>query len=287
MRFTVACAQFAPTKAEVSKNLDTIAEIVQQAQAEGADLVSLPETATSGYFLEGGVLEASLTSHQLVERLWERLRGKIVRSIDLALGFYQNEDGNLYNSAAYIELTPDGPRLVGVYRKFFLPTYGVFDEERFVGRGRDLSVLDTRFGRIALLICEDVWHGVMPTLCAVNGAQLILVPAASPARGFAGQEIENHDRYRRLFRGVSEEHGVFCVNSQLCGFEGGKGFIGGSMVINPFGEVIAEAPVGEPHLLLVEIDLELVSVARAQSPLISDLQSVWEEVRRLVARSDF
>jgi predicted amidohydrolase len=186
-----------------------------------------------------------------------------------------------------MEFHPEGLRMVGVYQKFFLPTYGVFDEERFVTRGRDLCILETRFGKLSLLICEDVWHGVMPTLCAVNGAQVILVPAASPARGFAGVDIENLDRYRRLFRAISEEHGVYCANCQLCGFEGGKGFIGGSMIIDPTGRVVAEAPVAEEAMIVSEIDLELVAIARAQSPLISDLQSVWEEVRRLFAATRF
>jgi predicted amidohydrolase len=287
MSFKLACAQFAPEKADVDANLDKIAEIILQSQDEGADLLLLPETSTSGYFLEGGVLEASLTKYQLIDRLWQRLKKKIDDHLDVALGFYQAEDGNLYNSAAYIEFQPEGPRLVGVYQKFFLPTYGVFDEERFVSRGRDLCILDTRFGRIGLLICEDVWHGVMPTLCAVNGAQVILVPAASPARGFSGPDIENLDRYRRLFRAVSEEHGIYCANAQLCGFEGGKGFIGGSVVIDPMGRVVVEAPVADEAMLVTDIDLELVAIARAQSPLISDLQSVWEEVRRLFSVTKF
>lgn len=287
MSFQIACAQIAPKKAEVAANLGRIGEIFLQAEAEHIDLLLLPEASTSGYFLEGGVLESSLTSGELQERIWSLVGGKLKKPIDVALGFYQNDEGNLYNAAAYIELLPTGPRIVGIYRKFFLPTYGVFDEDRFVTRGRDLCVMETRLGRIALLVCEDVWHSVMPTLCAVSGAQVLLVPAASPARGFAGPEIENHDRYRRLFRAISEEHGVFCINSQLCGFEGGKGFVGGSMMFDPTGRLIAEAPVGKEALLTAEIDLELVAIARSQSPLLSDLQSVWEEVRRLFARTEF
>jgi len=272
-------------KAETGRNLDTIADITRQASGEGADLVLFPETSTAGYFLEGGVLEASLTKEKLAYELWGRLKDGLDRPVDMALGFYEIADGILYNSAAYLEFTPDGVRINGVYRKIFLPTYGVFDEERFVSRGRDLAIIETRFGRLALLICEDIWHSVMPMLCAVRGAQMLLVPAASPARGFSGAEIENHERYRRLFRAVSEEHAVYVINSQLIGFEGGKGFIGGSMVVDPFGKVIAEAPIAEPQLLIADIDLDLVGIARAQSPLLSDLKGQWEEVRRLVANS--
>jgi predicted amidohydrolase len=287
MTFQIACAQIAPKKAEVDANLERIGEIILQAASEKIDLLLLPEASTSGYFLEGGVLESSLSSCELKERIWSIVGGRLTSPIDVALGFYQNDNGNLYNAAAYLELLPTGARVLGIYRKFFLPTYGVFDEDRFVTRGRELCVVDTRLGRIALLVCEDVWHSVMPTLCAVSGAQVLLVPAASPARGFTGPEIENHDRYRRLFRAISEEHGVFCINSRLCGFEGGKGFVGGSMMFDPAGRLIAEAPVGKEALLTAEIDLELVAIARSQSPLLSDLQSVWEEVRRLFARTEF
>jgi len=287
MAFKVACVQFAPVKAEVEKNLDTISDIVVQAESEGADLILFPEASTSGYFLEGGVLESSLTSQQLVSGLSNRLQHRLAGEIDVVLGFYENHEGTLYNSSAYVQVGNKNVKLIGVYRKFFLPTYGVFDEERFVTRGRDLGVFETRFGKVAVLICEDVWHGVLPTLCAVNGAQLILVPAASPGRGFSGSDVDNHDRYRRLFRGISEEHGVFCASAQLCGFEGGKGFIGGSMIVDPFGKVLAEGPLAQEFLLLADIDPYLVAISRAQSPLLSDLQSAWEDVRRLVARSEF
>jgi N-carbamoylputrescine amidase len=280
MPFTVACAQIAPQKAEVQANLDKIAECIRQAATEGADLVVFPETSTSGYFLEGGVLESSLTEEQLCEELQRRVGG-LDRQIDAVVGFYEQRDGNLYNAAAYIEFNPQAV-VRKTYRKFFLPTYGLFDEERFVSRGRDLAVFDTRFGKLAILICEDAWHSVLPTLCAMKGAQMIIVPAASPGRGFSSEQVENLDRYARLMKAIAEEHGIYCVNCQLCGFEGGKGFVGGSMVIDPFGKLIAQGPVNEEHILLAQIDLDLIQVARAQTPLISDLQSAWGDIRRIV-----
>jgi N-carbamoylputrescine amidase len=299
MPFTVACAQIAPIKADVDANLDKIAECILQAATEGADLVVFPETSTAGYFLEGGVLESSLTEEQLCEGLSRRLvagarcrvpdagsqgaklSGGLDKPIDAVVGFYQQKDGNLYNAAAYIEFKPQ-PHLLTTYRKFFLPTYGLFDEERFVSRGRELAVFDTRFGKIALLICEDAWHSILPTLCAKKGAQLIIVPAASPGRGFSAEYVENLDRYARLMKAIDEEHGIYCVNCQLCGFEGGKGFVGGSMVVDPFGKLIAQGPLNEEHILLAQVDLDLVQVARVQTPLISDLQSAWGDIKRIV-----
>ena len=280
MTFTVACAQFAPAKADIPRNLDHIAEFALQASAEGADLVVFPETATSAYFLEGGVLESSLPATDLLGRLQDRL-GKLQRPVDLLVGFYENADGHLHNSAAYMEFGPDQARLLHVYRKFFLPTYGVFDEERFVARGTQLGVFDTRFGRMACLICEDVWHSILPTLCALAGARALLVPSASPARGFSGPTIDNLDRYMRMLRAISEEHGIYCVNAQLCGFEGGKGFVGGSMVVDPTGRIVAQSPVQDENLLLTKVDFELIDIQRAHFPLLSDLQSSWQDIRTI------
>ncbi len=314
MPFTVACAQIAPQKAEVQANLDKIAECISQAASEGADLVVFPEAATTGYFLEGGVLESSLTAEQLCNELGKRVTC-LEKPVDAIVGFYQQRIGNLYNAVAYIEFNqantsiPEHPqtRIIQTYRKFFLPTYGLFDEERFVSRGRDLAVFDTRFGKLAMLICEDAWHSILPTLCALLGAQLIVVPAASPGRGFGGDEEggrrkgeeqtglqipnskfqipENLDRYSRLMKAIAEEHGVYCVNCQLCGFEGGKGFVGGSMVVDPFGRLVARGPVNEEHILLAEVDFDLIQIARAQTPLISDLQSAWGDIKRIVVEN--
>lgn len=282
MAFTLACAQFAPRKARLDENLDAIADRIRQASAEGAEIVAFPETATSGYFVEGGVSECSLSVDELATRLGSRLDGLKTR-VDAVIGFYERSGGNLYNSAAYLSWNGTACEKVHVYRKFFLPTYGVFDEERFVSRGLELGVFDTRLGRIAILICEDVWHSILPTLCAVSGAQLLIVPSASPGRGFQGETVGNLERYGRMLRSVSEEHGMFCANVQLCGFEGGKGFVGGSRVLDPMGRTIAESPILDDHILLAQVDFGLVEVARANLPLVSDLQSAWSDLTRLAS----
>jgi len=281
MQFTLACAQISPKKADVQANLDLVASVALQAAGEGADLVLFPEASTSGYFLEGGVLESSLETDQLGAELSNRILPKLKRPVDVSVGFYQKSEGNLYNATAYIEFQPGSARVVHVYRKFFLPTYGVFDEERFVSRGKSLGIIESRFGRLGVLVCEDIWHSILPTLCAVSGALLLLVPSASPGRGFNGDEVQSHERYRRLMTAVCEEHGIWCANCQLCGFEGGKGLIGGSSVIDPLGVTVGQSPILEPHILLAKIDFELITIARSSSPLLSDLKSAWGDLQRI------
>jgi predicted amidohydrolase len=238
-----------------------------------------PEAALSGYFLEGGVSDVAVTAQQLAGDLHERL-SDLSSPIDAIIGFYEKSGGNIYNSAAHIEFGKAGPKVLHVHHKFFLPTYGVFDEERFVARGRDISAYDTRFGRFATLICEDVWHTVTPMIAALKGARVIAAIAASPARDFSGKTIGNLETYRKLVTAFAEEHGVWAINSMLVGFEGGKGFTGGSIIADPFGRVVAEGPIGEEHILIGKVDLELIDIARAKSPLIADLESVLEDIAR-------
>lgn len=282
MRLRAACAQIAPEKTRIPQNLDRIAEIAHQAVAERADLLVFPETVVSGYFVEGGVLECSLAPDDLRRELETRLSG-LPRPLDLVVGYYERHERHLYNAAAYLEAANGTVRLLASYRKFFLPTYGVFDEERFVAAGRDLGLVETRFGKIGVLICEDVWHSILPTLLAMRGAEIVVVPSASPARGFEGPRIANLDRYDRMLRAVSEEHGVFTLNAMLVGFEGGKGFVGGSRIVDPFGKVLQEGPIGREGLIVADLDLETIDFARAQSPLLADLQTAWGTVQRLVA----
>ncbi|MCW5942349.1 MAG: hypothetical protein KIS66_08965 [Fimbriimonadaceae bacterium] len=282
MRLRAACAQIAPEKTRIAANLDRIAEIARQAADEGADLLVFPETVVSGYFVEGGVFECALTPEELRGELATRLSG-LAKPLDLVVGYYERHERHLYNSAAYLETGPAGVCLRASYRKFFLPTYGVFDEERFVAAGRDLGLVETRFGKVGILICEDVWHSILPTMLAMRGAEIIVVPSASPARGFEGPRIANLDRYDRMLRAVSEEHGVFTVNAMLVGFEGGKGFVGGSRIVDPYGKVLQEGPIGKEGLVVAELDLETIDLARAQSPLLADLRTAWSTVQRLVA----
>lgn len=281
VRFTAAAVQIAPHKGDVAANLERIADAAVRCSSEGADLAVFPETSTSGYFLQGGVADAALTAEDLVAELSGRLQG-LRRPLDVILGFYERADEGFYNSAAHLACEASGCQVVHVHRKFFLPTYGVFDEERFVARGGHIGSYPCRFGDFAILICEDIWHSISATIAALSGAEALVAISASPARGFSGENIENLERYERLLRSISEEHGVWTINSMLVGFEGGKGFTGGSMIVDPLGHVVARGPTAQEHILMAEVDMNEVARARAATPLLSDLKSSTLEIIRLL-----
>jgi NAD+ synthase (glutamine-hydrolysing) len=278
----VALAQFTPKKADTGGNLERIAGILAE-ESEHADVVVFPETALSGYFLEGGVAEASLA----VEELAEGLGPPPEQAPDLVIGFYERWRRRLYNSVAYLEPAGGGWSVRHVHRKVFLPTYGVFDEARFVEPGQEVRAFDTRFGRFGMLICEEAWHSLPSSILALDGAELLLIVSASPARDFAPSGAvrpANLDRWERLAPAMAVEHGVFVAVAQLTGSEGGKLFPGGSIAVGPDGRVLARGPLLEEAVTLAALDATALDRARGESPLLSDLEQALPHLQRSLDR---
>ena len=278
----VALAQFTPKKADTQGSIERVAGIVAE-ESPHADVVVFPETALSGYFLEGGVAEASLG----VEQLAEALGSPPEQAPDLVVGFYERWRRRLYNSVAYLEPAADSWGIRHVHRKMFLPTYGVFDEARFVEPGQELRAFDTRFGRFGMLICEEAWHSLPSSILALDGAELIVVVSASPARDFAptgAGRPANLDRWDRLAPGMAVEHGVFVVVAQLTGSEGGKLFPGGSIAVGPDGQILARGPLLEEAVTVAALDATALDRTRVASPLLSDLEQALPHLQRSLDR---
>jgi len=292
MKIRVAAGQIKPRKGDYDYNLNRIGEIFEQLEedAPDTDVLVLPEASLSGYFLEGGVREAARTREQLFADLLGTYRSRVKRPdavLDVCLGFYELGDGKYYNSAIYCTVTGANCSEVGnpipaaihhLHRKFFLPTYGVFDEKRFVSRGRAVTAFSTRFGKAAVLICEDAWHSITATLAALKGAQIIYIVSASPGREFCGQHIGNVARWNVLLPGIADEHNVWVVYAGLVGFEGGKGFTGSSQIIDPWGNSIVQGSATEECLITGTIDTDDVATARAASPLLADLEAALGDI---------
>jgi predicted amidohydrolase len=274
----VALVQTKPLKGRYAENLAGLQSAF--AQTGESDLIIMPEGALTGYFLEGAVYEVALTAQRLagdLARAWKAARGD--RRVDMVCGFFENDGGTYYNSAMYLEIERGTPRIVHVHHKMFLPTYGVFDEERFLSRGRKLGVFGTRFGSMAMLICEDVWHALVPTIAAVKGARILVIPSAAPGRGVETPgELASLLRWREILTTTAAEHGVFIFYCGLTGFEGGKGMTGSSCIISPRGEVVVVAPAMDPCILEAEVDLRDIDLARASLPLLGDLNAALPDL---------
>src|SRR2546428_14039364 len=168
----IVLSKFRPNKGSYTENVTRIGAVTTQAAQldPRPALVVFPETATSGYFVEGGVKERAVTAGTLARDLAAAYQGP---AIDVVVGFYERFQNHIYNSALYVTLRSKKPEVRHVHRKVFLPTYGGFDEERFVDRGQDgVRSFETGWGgKAAILICEDAWHSLAATVAALEGAQ--------------------------------------------------------------------------------------------------------------------
>jgi NAD+ synthase (glutamine-hydrolysing) len=291
---TLAVAQLHPFKGDYAANVARLRDVFAQLRmlSPHPHVVHFPETVLSGYFVEGGVKEVAVTAGTLLRDLdaaySESVGEDRARPLDVVVGFYERWRDNLYNSAAYIRLGEGQARLLHVHRKNFLPTYGLFDEERFVERGHDIRAFDTPWGRAAMLVCEDAWHSFAGMIAALDDAQIIFLCSAAPARGLQSREgvpgPGSASRWERLVRDIADEHGVFVSLANLAGSEGGKVFAGGSCVAGPRGDIRVRAPAFEEALVALTIDVGDISRARSDMPLLSDLRTALPHLRRTLDR---
>ena len=289
----LAIVQFKPLKGDYANNVARLGAIFAQLDALSPrpQVAFLPETAVSGYFLEGGVRDQAVTAGTLVRDLDAQYRAAVpsLEPMDIGLGFYEIWNNSIYNSALYATLGGKEAIVRHVHRKVFLPTYGLFDEERFVDRGFEIRAFDTSWGRAAMLVCEDAWHSLSGTMAALDGAQIIFIASASPARGLFPRNDDHAgpsslERWERLARDIASEHGLFTGLVQLVGSEGGKTFPGGSMVAGPKGDVKLRAPLWEEAIATVTLDTSELTRARVELPLLTDLQTMLPHMVRTIGR---
>jgi NAD+ synthase (glutamine-hydrolysing) len=285
-------AQFRPAKANYTANRAQIAALLAQAIAQDPrpDVLHFPETSLTGYFLEGGVRDLAVTAGTLAADLQHDFAqtAPTGATLDVVIGFYERWRNTLYNSVMYVTLGGATPLIRHVHRKNFLPTYGLFDEARFVEAGRDVRAFDTAWGRAAMLVCEDAWHSITGTIAALDGAEVVFISSAAPARGPWPRTDANGGpasvyRWERLIRDIAEEHGMFVSLSNLVGSEGGKMFSGSSIIAGPHGDVRLTLPLFEPAMATLTCDLRDLVRARADAPLLSDVAHAWPHLEQNLA----
>ena len=281
MTTKVGIAQINPNLGDVRSNLGLYEENIRRGVKNGLDLVLFPELSLTGYFLRDMVPSVALKlSSPEVASL-----KKLSRELPFVAGLVEESaDYRFYNAAVYF----DAGEIIHVHRKVYLPTYGMFDEQRYFARGDRIRAFDTRWGRCALLICEDLWHPSTVYLAALDGALGVLCPSSSPLRGITEAESQDDNaRYWEMInRMYAETFGLFIIYGNRTGFEDGVGFWGGSEILDPFGQRIAKARYYEEEFIAGEINLETVRRKRSMSPLLrdEDLDLTINELMRIRER---
>ncbi len=279
MKLKIALAQIDSVLGDVHKNVKKHLLAAERAKKLGADLVVFPELSLTGYSIKDMNWDLSIRIDR-PGREYEPLV-RMSKSISiLAGGIEEDPEFRLYNSALLFE---DG-KVEVAHRKVYLPTYGMFEEGRYFSPGERVQVVESKHGRLGVLICEDLWHLPLPYILAQQGAQAIIGLVASPTR-VVGNEIdlpiatsnrENHKSYARLLT----TYIAFC---NRVGYEDGVNFWGGSGVIGPDGEVLSSAKQFDEDLVIAEIDENEVRRARRFSRhfLDDDIGLVVDELNRL------
>jgi NAD+ synthase (glutamine-hydrolysing) len=237
----LALAQINSVVGDLDGNSARIAELLVRSREAGADLVLFPELAVTGYPPEDLLLRPAFVraARRAVEDLARAADG-----ITVLVGA-PHLDADLYN-ACYVLAAGE---VRAVYRKRFLPNYGVFDENRYFASGRDLLLL--RFGDVIVgpTICEDVWQPGPPTTdLALAGAQLVVNISASPFHVGKGLEREEMLRVR------ARDNSCFFAMCNMVGGQDELIFDGGSVVLDDEGELVARAGSFEEELLVVDLD---------------------------------
>jgi len=273
----VALAQISPFLGDRQQNLRLHLQQIDEARQQGADLIVFPELSLTGYCLRDMVPDVAIGRdcpeiHELADA---------AGAGSLVVGLVEESSRNrFYNAALYAE----GGQVVHVHRKVYLPTYGLFDERRYFAAGNRIEAFDTvRFGRVGILICEDLWHLSAAAIMQAEEVDVLVCVANSPARGVAGSHIDTAETYRRLCETFAQLLGAAVILVNRVGFEDGLCFWGGSMVVGPDGNRIAEAPMLDEALTMATLDLDDLRRQRLIAPLGRDerLLVVLEELNRI------
>src|SRR5919199_1470119 len=237
----LALAQINTVVGDLDGNRDRILGRLDEAKAAGADLVLFPELAVTGYppedlLLRPGFVRAARRS---LEQIARATRG-IVALIGAPL-----YDRDLYNVCAVCA----AGELKAVYRKRFLPNYGVFDEDRYFAPARELVLLEHGGTLIGPTICEDMWQpGPPATELALAGAQLLVNISASPFH------VERDRERAEMFATRARDNACFVAFCNAVGGQDELIFDGHSLVLDEQGHILARAPGFEEALLIVDIE---------------------------------
>lgn len=259
----IVVAQMAPALGDLAENIRRHLQVLETAEGRQADLVVFPELSLTGYFVKDLAPELALADGD------PRLAPLLERSMrtDIVVGaVHRTPDDELRLSALYLS----AGQVLHRHDKVYLPNYGLFEDARFLGPGHAFRAFDTRLGRLGMLVCEDAWHPSAAGLLVADGADTILAMAASPIRGLQGDRPAAARAWEDLNRTIARMHGVHVVFANRVGFEDGTCFWGGSAVFDPWGRLIAEAPLLDAANLVADLDPQARRRARTDTPLGRD-----------------
>ena len=277
----IALAQISPKLGDLEKNFQIHIDTIQKAKKKNVDLLIFPELSLTGYTLKDMVEEVAIEPR--TDPLFKKLIG-LSSEMSFVAGFVEEkEKGLFFNSAAFFSKG----KISHIHRKIYLPTYGMFEELKFFGQGKNFHSFATPFGKAGMLICYDFLHISSSYLLFVGGSEIIITISAAPGRGISDDEGYASARMWELMgEAVSHFFQSFVIYCNRVGFEDGKSFAGGSFIYNPGGRLVAKSPYVDEDFLVEDIDLEEIRRFRKSRPYRRDEKPeiTLEAFKRIVAQ---
>ena len=272
----VALAQIDSILGDTEENLRKAKGVVAEARSRGADLTVFPELSLSGYALE------ELDDDVAIEAESETISSLAEAAGEMAVVVGFCEEGQRFqnfNSAAYLE----GGGLRHLHRKLYLPNYRIYEERKHYNPGQSMRAFDTRLGRMAILICNDAWQTFLPFIAVQDGAQVLIIPADSGSYPSYPELLDTRNYWRGITRFYARMLESYVIFVNRVGKQDNLVFWGYSHVVDPWGTVVAEAPLHEEALITADIDLSNVRRRRREVPLVKEarLALLAREVNRL------
>jgi len=263
-QLTVGLAQIDCRLGDVEANLDKHLDWIERARAAGVGLLLFPELSLTGYRL---LHLTSRVATRLDDSEALRQLQAAAGEMRVVVGLVERGDrGVLFNSGLLLH---DGG-VDHVHRKLYLPTYGIFQEGRFMGAGSRLDLVGGMEPPAGLIICEDLWHPHLAQRLALAGAQMLLVTSASPGRIGSGAMPSSQEDWQTMTCATALVNTMWVLYCNRAGWEEGSFYTGGSHIVRPGGEIYRRARFFKEELLTATIDLTEVDRLRWRLPLLRE-----------------
>jgi N-carbamoylputrescine amidase len=274
-KFRIGLVQMACSK-DPNENLAKAEWRIREAAGKGAQIVCVQELFRSQYFCQREDAALFDLAEPVPGPTTERF-ARLARELEVALigSVFERRAAGVYHNTALV-VDADGA-LLGIYRKMHIPDDpGYYEKYYFTPGDLGFPCFDTRFARVAPLVCWDQWYPEAARLAALAGAQVLFYPTAigwHPAEKSRGGAAE-HDAWRTIQRSHAIANGLYVATVNRVGYEGppetGLEFWGGSFVADPFGQVLAEASHDGEETLIVECDPRRIEEVRRNWPFLRD-----------------
>lgn len=246
-----AAIQFNVKQGDVDANLAYVREALFRVAGQGTDLVVLPEMWSSGF------------AYRNLNELAGRTEGIVAELLELSARYKQvivgsmpEPNGDKVFNTVYVA---DNGKLAGVYRKIHL--FSLLGENRAFSGGDSWLLAETSIGKVGVIICYDLRFPELSRRLAIEGAQVICVPAQWPK--------PRQEHWRTLLRARAIENQLYVVACNACGTIGKLDFFGMSMIIDPKGELLAEGSESDGEIIAT-LDMQAMNDWRAQIPCFND-----------------